>query len=173
MSYVTHLNEWCHTDARVVSHIWMSDVTQMHELCQTFELVMSHRCTSCVTHLNKWCHTYAWVMSHIWMSYVTHLNEDDAQFDMYMSHSFYDILHRRDMGWLRLVGSLKSYVSFAKEPYKRAYILQKRPINSRSLLLVATPYVTRCLTNIVWHNSCMTYVTNESWLTYEWVMAHI
>jgi len=28
--------------------------------------------------------------------------------------------------WLRLVGSLKLNVSFAKEPYKREYILQKR-----------------------------------------------
>jgi len=25
------------------------------------------------------------------------------------------------MAWLRLVGSLKLYVSFAKEPYKREY----------------------------------------------------
>ena len=32
------------------------------------------------------------------------------------------------MGWLRLVGSLKRQVSFAKEPYKRDDILQKRPI---------------------------------------------
>jgi len=32
------------------------------------------------------------------------------------------------MGWLRLVGSLKLQVSFAKEPYKRDYVLQKRPI---------------------------------------------
>ena len=32
------------------------------------------------------------------------------------------------MGWLRLVGSLKIQVSFAKEPYKETYILQKRPI---------------------------------------------
>jgi len=30
-----------------------------------------------------------------------------------------------DMGWLRLVGSLETKVSFAKEPYKRDYILQK------------------------------------------------
>ena len=30
------------------------------------------------------------------------------------------------MGWLRLVGSLKLQVSFAKEPYKRDDILQKR-----------------------------------------------
>jgi len=45
------------------------------------------------------------------------------------------------MGWLRLVGSLKLYVSFAKEPYKRDYILQQRPVIVRSLLFVATPYV--------------------------------
>ena len=32
-----------------------------------------------------------------------------------------------DMGWLRLVGSLKLYASFAQEPYKRGDILQKRP----------------------------------------------
>jgi len=45
------------------------------------------------------------------------------------------------MGWLRLVGSLKLYVSFAKEPYKKDYILQKRPIILRSLLIVAAPYI--------------------------------
>ena len=31
------------------------------------------------------------------------------------------------MGWLQLVGSFKLLFSFAKEPYKRYYILQKRP----------------------------------------------
>jgi len=44
------------------------------------------------------------------------------------------------MGWLRLVGSLKLEVSFAKEPYKRDDILQKRPIMLRSLLIADTPY---------------------------------
>ena len=43
------------------------------------------------------------------------------------------------MGWLRLVGSLKLQVSFAKESYERDYILQKRPIMLRSLLIVTTP----------------------------------
>ena len=43
------------------------------------------------------------------------------------------------MGWLRAVGSLKSYVFSAKEPYKRDNILQKRPIILRSLRIVATP----------------------------------
>ena len=44
-----------------------------------------------------------------------------------------------EMGWLRLVGSLKLQVSFVKEPYKRDDILQKRPIILRSLLIEATP----------------------------------
>jgi len=44
------------------------------------------------------------------------------------------------MGWLRLEGSFKLYVSFAKEPCKRDYILQKRPIFLWSLLIEATPY---------------------------------
>jgi len=40
----------------------------------------------------------------------------------------------------RQQGSLKLQVAFAKEPYTRDNILQKRPITSRSLLIVATPY---------------------------------
>jgi len=49
--------------------------------------------------------------------------------------------HSTDMGWLRLVGSFKLQFSFAKEPYKRDYLLQKRPIILRSLLIVATSHV--------------------------------
>ena len=44
------------------------------------------------------------------------------------------------MRWLRLVGSLKLQVSFAKEPYKRDDFLQKRPIILRSLRIETTPY---------------------------------
>ena len=47
---------------------------------------------------------------------------------------------RYDMGWLRLVGSLELWVSFAKDFYKRDYILQKRPIILRSLQIIANPY---------------------------------
>ena len=42
---------------------------------------------------------------------------------------------------LRFVGSLKVQVSFAKEPYKRDDILQKRLLILRSLLTVVTPYI--------------------------------
>jgi len=57
-----------------------------------------------------------------------------------MLYSQYYICHTHTMGWLRRVGSFKLYVSFAKEPYKTDYILQKRPVILRSLLIVATPY---------------------------------
>jgi len=42
------------------------------------------------------------------------------------------------MGCLWIVGSIKLYVSFAKETYKRDDILQKRPIILSILLTVAT-----------------------------------
>ena len=58
----------------------------------------------------------------------------------FLSHLAATALSNRTMGWLRLVASFKLYVSFAKEPYKRDDILQKRPIILRSLLLVATLY---------------------------------
>ena len=45
---------------------------------------------------------------------------------------------RYDMGGLRLVGSLKTWVSFDKEPYKRDYVLQKRHVLLRSLRIIAT-----------------------------------
>ena len=45
------------------------------------------------------------------------------------------------MGWLRLVASIKLQVSFAKEPYTRDDILQKRPIILSILLTVATRYM--------------------------------
>ena len=43
--------------------------------------------------------------------------------------------------WLRLVGSLKTQVSFAKEPNKMYHILQQRPVFWRSLQIIATPCV--------------------------------
>jgi len=48
---------------------------------------------------------------------------------------------RPHMWWLWSVGSIKLWVSFAKEPYKRDNVLQKRPIILSILLIKATPYV--------------------------------
>ena len=70
------------------------------------------------------------------------------------------------MGWLWLVCSLKLHVSFAKESYKRDYILQKRPIIWRSLLIVATTH------HSMWCTSYITYI-NHHHITYYLVPAHI
>ena len=51
-----------------------------------------------------------------------------------------DLSHISDMGWLRLVGSLKLQVSSAEYSLFYRALLQKRRIISRSLLSVATPY---------------------------------
>jgi len=61
---------------------------------------------------------------------INHVNQRVAGVRRFMSH----------MGWLRLVGSLRLQVSLAKEPHKTDDILQKRFIDLRSLLIVATPY---------------------------------
>jgi len=93
-----------------------------------------------VTHLEKRpisqghvsCHMYMWRMQKRDMSVAWHI---------YGLNSLAYILPIFIMGWLWLIGSIKLYVSFAKEPYKRDDILQKRPIILRSLLTIATPYV--------------------------------
>jgi len=54
------------------------------------------------------------------------------------------------MGWLRLGGSLKLQVSFAKEPNKRDCILPKRHVILRSLLIALTPHVHTCTMVSIW-----------------------
>jgi len=44
------------------------------------------------------------------------------------------------VGWLRLIGTLKSSDSFAEYSLFYRALLQKRPIILRSLLIVTTPY---------------------------------
>jgi len=57
------------------------------------------------------------------------------------------------MGWLRLVGSLKLPVSFAKEPHKRDDILQKRPIKEMTFNTYAT---------YAWHMQALLHITHMS-----------
>ena len=48
------------------------------------------------------------------------------------------------MGWLRSVGSIKLYVSFAEYRLFYRSLLQKRPIILSILLIVATPHRNMC-----------------------------
>jgi len=80
------------------------------------------------------CHTHEHLAgvsgAGAWQSHGTH------QYTYYLYY-----LRMWATGWLRSVGSLKSCVSFAKEPYKRDDILRKELVIFRSLLIVATPYL--------------------------------
>ena len=117
--------------------------------------------TSCHTHhvTHTSCHTHRpWAMSHVtqtkllilhslWASHEPHtcILVSHVTHEYVMSHTRaqrYESCHTHkdpNMGRLQLVGSLKSYFSFAKEPYKRDNTLHKRPVILRSLLIVATP----------------------------------
>jgi len=125
---MSHVNESRNTWIRhsVILHIiesWhkrISHVTRMNAVSHVWMCHVPYEWV--VAHVNASCHTYECVVSQVQMS--------RAILECVKSH----------MGWLRLVGSLKLQVSFAKEPYKRDYILQTRPIIIRSLLIVATPY---------------------------------
>jgi len=81
---------------------------------------------------------------------------------IYLSNT--TICNTSDMGWLQLVGSIKLQVSFAKEPYKRDDILQKRPVILSMLLTVATPY--RIIFDPVWGHAHVT------WLIRVWDMTN-
>jgi len=67
-------------------------------------------------------------------------------------------LRRRSLQW---VASLNLQISFAKEPYKRDNILQKRPRIFRSLLIVATPYVILCRRNCALSRAVSRVFPNE------------
>ena len=54
-------------------------------------------------------------------------------------------LERHPMGWLQLLSSFKLYVSFAEYHRCNRAFLHKRLLLLRSLLIVATPYLIRCL----------------------------
>jgi len=73
-------------------------------------------------------------------------------------------LHVCGMGWLRCVGSIKLYVSFAEYSLFYRALLQKRPIILSILLTVATPYLLTS-SSILRSSSCV-YVC-------EWVHIHI
>jgi len=84
----------------------------------------------------------------------------------YIHTSHLYIRHEKLLG-VRLVGCLKLCFFFAKEPYKKDYILQKRLIILRSLLILVTPHpylVWMCQKGSYWESSgCQTRPLDISW----------
>jgi len=120
----------------------------------TFTCDTTHTYMTWLIHM--WHDSYTWDMTHTYGAWLIHMWHDS-----YIWHIMNERLCKKNlpiMVWLRFVGSLKLDVSFAKKPYKRDDILQKRPLILRSLLIVATPY---------WNLSHV----DESRRTYRWGMS--
>jgi len=160
-SYAQHDSFLC-----VIWPIHMCDMTHLHLCCDSFT------CVTCLIHCVTWrihtcdmTHSYVRRDSFTCATWLIHMRDMTHSYVCDMPHSRVRrdsiiwvtcLIHSCGMGWLRLVGSLKLQVSFAREPYKRNDILQKRPIILRSLLIVATPYdVFVCLTWLI-HTCDMT-----------------
>jgi len=74
-SHVTNaVNESCHTNERVMSHIWTSHVTRMHTRHPAFVAWLIHMCV--VTHLYVWHDSFLCVMWGIRMCDVAHSCDD-------------------------------------------------------------------------------------------------
>ena len=132
MSHVTHMNESCHTSERVMSHIWTSHVQCKNELrlsdrnasCHTNECFMSHTRLSHVarTNCNVTHFLFKCTTAHAYITHYACITYND------MIHAWHSIHTQSDTHTECYTHEWSAtYVSVAKEPYKRDYILQKRP----------------------------------------------
>jgi len=119
------------------------DMSTMITVCITY--MYTHLCTHTyvpfIYSMHTCIHAYwytcifvcAWVYKYICILYVYICEYTRTPYScVWCHHGFLcmcvPVCLDYGMGWLQLVGSLKLYVSFAEEPYKRDDILRKRPI---------------------------------------------
>ena len=146
------------------------------------------KCVTWLVHVCAMTHLYAWHNTcsnkHIInkgppsLLNVTRLVHMCDTTHSYVWHDSFTCIHRYVMGWLRLVGSIRWQVCFAKEPYKRDYILQKRPMIASILLTVAnrTSAATSASSTHnynVWHVSftCVPWLIHTSDITHAAISA--
>jgi len=139
----THTNAHTHTHTHTSTHIWWNlpqSYTHTHKLTHTHAHIhIFDDCISPRAFHSIHTHTLSLFLS------LSHTHTHALTHTYVLTHTYKLVKMRQTpylyMGWLPLVGSLQLQVSFAKEPYKRDDILQKRPRILRSLLIVATPWV--------------------------------
>jgi len=121
-----------------MSHSWMSRVTHMWTgHFARIKQVRSHKYEWVMSHMNASCHTW---MSHVTYEWVMSQIKESCHMCMHLWRVNEPLC---DMGWLRLVVSIKLQVAFAENRLFYRALLQKRPIIQSILLTEANPYVTR------------------------------
>jgi len=137
----THIHTHSHTHTRTNIHI--NTHTHIYTYTHAKHIhtqTHKHICTRVATRIHTYTYIHVQVRTHIHTRAVAHMlmcADDLKKEEIICGTSLIYI----DMGWLRWVGCLKTYVSNAKEPYKRDLYSAKRHIFLSILLIVATPYV--------------------------------
>jgi len=119
----THTHKYTQTHAHTHVHTTHAHIHNAHNI---------HRYIYAYTRIHTYIHMYVHISDQkcAWEEGSTCICTFVYIYRVYVSLTGIRLLRRRSdhMGCLRLVGSLKFQVSFAKEPYKRDDILQKRPV---------------------------------------------
>jgi len=131
-----HQNSW--VCMKYVCHwIWLC----MCVLWYKWSHLHKYRCVLLYDQNARDMYTYTYVHAYVFITQKHICSHTDMHFHTFVEYYTWNgRLVLWSMGWLRLVGSLKLKVYFAKEPNKRDDFLPKRPVIWRSLLLVSTPY---------------------------------
>jgi len=128
---------WLYTKERVCVRVCVFlaglKVTRFSRLCRSVCVPHTHTHTSTRTRTQTHMHTHTHTRTHTHTHTLTHKHG-------YTNTQPLCVCMSGAMGWLRLVGSIKLYVSFAV--YRLFYrdLLQKRPMIFSILLTDATPY---------------------------------
>jgi len=150
--YRYHISVYTHTQIHVCTNTHIHTRRYMYIQTRTY---ISYEYTSTFTDI-----MYLSVHTHKYNAYTnTHIH---AHRYMYIqTHTFISYEYTStctDMGWPQLVGSLKLQVFFAEYSLFYRALLQKRPIISRSLLIIAAQYSISVFTHTQTHVYTNTHI---------------
>jgi len=147
--------------------------------CGTYQWVMAHIRMSHGTPMIESCHTYVWVMAHIWLSQVTQMNETQLRqsrgcwlwytCEWVMAHTYSSVLspgtHMNESWHTYAWVMLHIYMSHGTHMTKSCdtHSWAEAPTVSGLLAVV----------HMWMSHGTHTFISPESWHTYDWVMSHI
>jgi len=156
LAYIT-LNNLCHTYGSHMSQC-LTYIT-LNKFCLTYGSHTAHVCDT-VSHMSRSttcvCHTKQ-VVAHIWQKHFSHMKEQCLAYDWCVVSCMWllqkssikeTIFCKRNLYFEVVSGVILmccvSHVTFAKELYKRDYVLQKKPIYWGSVWRMTDAFCLAC-----------------------------